>query len=236
MEVDETMFPGQFHHPRFIGERGGRQQQCLVGENSVRSTGWSTGSLAENAAGRVAKRHFARACGMRSSKRSPLYSRLSCPSSRRRRSCVSRAARASSPRVKQKSRFAPLFSKKGILWGLSGLESRIIEKKNKFIPSALPFSRTIPVRTPQSASRTEESKSWMSQPRRADPRSYLRQGRVSRESDAQETESGGCTRDSPLEIRPGTRPATSGQFQFPGPNWPRVTPGDSPGHFPTPGG
>ena len=40
----------------------------------------------------------------------------------------------------------------------------------------------------------------------------------------------------PLEIRPGTRPATSGQFQFPGPNWPRVTPGDSPGHFPTPGG
>ena len=46
MEVDETMFPGQFHHPRFIGERGGRQQQCLVGENSVRSTGWSTRSLA----------------------------------------------------------------------------------------------------------------------------------------------------------------------------------------------
>ena len=39
-----------------------------------------------------------------------------------------------------------------------------------------------------------------------------------------------------LEIRPGTRPATSGQFQLPGPNWPRVTPGDSPGHFPTPGG
>ena len=41
---------------------------------------------------------------------------------------------------------------------------------------------------------------------------------------------------STLEIRPGTRPATSGQFQFSGPNWPRVTPGDSPGHFPTPGG
>jgi len=40
----------------------------------------------------------------------------------------------------------------------------------------------------------------------------------------------------PLEIRPGTRPATSGQFQFSGPNWPRVTPGDSPGHFPMPGG
>ena len=24
MEVDETMFPGQVHHPRFIGERFGR--------------------------------------------------------------------------------------------------------------------------------------------------------------------------------------------------------------------
>ena len=41
---------------------------------------------------------------------------------------------------------------------------------------------------------------------------------------------------STLEIRPGTRPDTSGQFQFSGPNWPRVTPGDSPGHFPMPGG
>ena len=29
MEVDETMFPGQVHHPRFIGERVGRQQQVL---------------------------------------------------------------------------------------------------------------------------------------------------------------------------------------------------------------
>ena len=46
----------------------------------------------------------------------------------------------------------------------------------------------------------------------------------------------GARRGPTLEIRPGTRPATSGQFQFPGPNWPRVTPGDSPGHFPTPGG
>ena len=64
------------------------------------------------------------------------------------------------------------FFQKGLLWGLLGLESGKIEKKNKFIPSALPFSRTIPVRTPQSASRTEESMSWMSQPRRADPRSY----------------------------------------------------------------
>ena len=34
---------------------------------------------------------------------------------------------------------------------------------------------------------------------------------------------------------PGTRnQATSGQFQFPGTNWPRMTPGDTPGHFPMP--
>mgnify|MGYP003313679689 CR=1 FL=1 len=171
MEVDETMSPGHLDHPRFIGERGGRQQQCLVGENSVRSTGWSTGSLAENAAGRVAKLHFARAFGMRSSKRSPLYSRLSCPSSRRRRSRVSPCRKSLGFWVAKWSRFAPLFSKKGIFWGLSGLESRIIEKKNKFIPSALPFSRTIPVRTPQSASRTEEF-NWMSRGLVADRRSY----------------------------------------------------------------
>ena len=40
--------------------------------------------------------------------------------------------------------------------------------------NALPFSRTIPVRTPQSASRTEESKSWMSRGLVADRRSYRR--------------------------------------------------------------
>ena len=65
-----------------------------------------------------------------------------------------------------------VFGQKGLLWGLLGLESGKIEKKNKFIPSALPFSRTIPVRTPQSASRTEESKSWMSRGLVADRRSY----------------------------------------------------------------
>ena len=73
MYVDETMSPGQFHHPRFIGERGGRQQQCLVGENSVRSTGWSTGSLGEDLVGRIAKPNFAGACEMHALKhgRSP---------------------------------------------------------------------------------------------------------------------------------------------------------------------
>jgi len=61
-------------------------------------------------------------------------------------------------------------------WASLAEQVRILEKKNKFIPSALPFSRTIPVRTPQSASRTEESKSWMSRGLVADRRSYLNFG------------------------------------------------------------
>ena len=68
MYVDDTMITGHLDHARFSGERGGRQQQCLVGENSVRSTGWSTRSLAENAAGRFAKPTLARAGGMRSTR------------------------------------------------------------------------------------------------------------------------------------------------------------------------
>ena len=64
------------------------------------------------------------------------------------------------------------FFQKGLLWGLLGLESGEIDFYTNSSTYALPFSRTIPVRTPQSASRTEVSKSWMSQPRRADPRSY----------------------------------------------------------------
>ena len=56
---------------------------------------------------------------------------------------------------------------------LERLETMKIEKDNISITYARPFSRTIPVRTPQSASRTEESKSWMSRGLVADRRSYL---------------------------------------------------------------
>ena len=45
-----------------------------------------------------------------------------------------------------------------MLLGAPGLESGEIEKDNISITYALPFSRTIPVRTPQSASRTEVSR------------------------------------------------------------------------------
>ena len=156
MEVDETMITGHLDHARFSGERCGRILNHLSCSHSVFRTGGSTRSLGEDAAGRIAKLHFARACGIRSPKRSPPDYRLPCPSSRRKRSRVSPCRKSLGFWVAKWSRFAPLFSKKGRLWGLSGLESRIIEKKDKFIPSALPFSRTIPVRTPQSASRTED--------------------------------------------------------------------------------
>ena len=49
------------------------------------------------------------------------------------------------------------FPKKVYYGGAPGLESGEIEKDNISITYALPFSRTIPVRTPQSASRTEVS-------------------------------------------------------------------------------
>ena len=50
------------------------------------------------------------------------------------------------------------FPKKVYYGGAPGLESGEIEKDNISITYALPFSRTIPVRTPQSASRTEVSR------------------------------------------------------------------------------
>ena len=53
---------------------------------------------------------------------------------------------------------AAFFPKKVYYGGAPGLESGEIEKDNISITYALPFSRTIPVRTPQSASRTEVSR------------------------------------------------------------------------------
>ena len=50
------------------------------------------------------------------------------------------------------------FFQKGLLWGLLGLESGEIDFYTNSSTYALPFSRTIPVRTPQSASRTEVSR------------------------------------------------------------------------------
>ena len=61
-----------------------------------------------------------------------------------------------SKKVKQKSRFAPLLAKKVYYGGSPGLESGeiVFETNSSLRPRS--FSRTIPVRTPQSASRTEK--------------------------------------------------------------------------------
>ena len=65
MEVDETMITGHLDHARFSGERCGRILNHLSCSHSVFRTGGSTRSLGEDAAGRIAKLHFARACGIR---------------------------------------------------------------------------------------------------------------------------------------------------------------------------
>ena len=78
---------------------------------------------------------------------------------------------------KKKAGSRRFWPKKVYYGGSPGLESGEIffETNSSLRPRS--FSRTIPVRTPQSASRTEKSKVWMSQPRRADPRSYLKQNK-----------------------------------------------------------
>ena len=73
---------------------------------------------------------------------------------------------------KKKAGSRRFFPKKVYYGGAPGLESGEIDFYTNSSTYALPFSRTIPVRTPQSASRTEESKSWMSRGLVADRRSY----------------------------------------------------------------
>ena len=129
MYVDETMTTGHLDHARFIGERGGRQQQCLVGENSVRSTGWSTGSLGEDLVGRIAKPNFAGACEMRSTRTATRRNRPSGPRERAGDERVSRGRRASSPRVEKKSRFALFLAKKAYYGGSWGSNPGKLKKR-----------------------------------------------------------------------------------------------------------
>ena len=69
MYVDQTMITGHLDHARFSGERFGRILNLLIRFAQRISHGRSTRSLEEDVAGRVAKRHFARACGLWSPKR-----------------------------------------------------------------------------------------------------------------------------------------------------------------------
>ena len=149
------MIAGQIDHPRFSGERLGRLEQCFACSNSVSSTGRSTHSVAEDALGRFAKSHFATTCGLWSPKRLSRQNRPFRPAARRGRIRVSPLRKQG---VRAWSRFAPLFPKKGLLWGRPGVESAEIDFNTISSMNALPFSRTIPVRTPQSASRTEVSR------------------------------------------------------------------------------
>ena len=149
------MIPGQVDHPRFSGERFGRINNRFAHSHSVRSTGRSTHSVAEDALGRFAKSHFATTCGLWSPKRLSRQNRPFRPAARRGRIRVSPLRKQACLWVRAWSRFAPLFPKKGLLWGRPGVESAEIDFNTISSMNALPFSRTIPVRTPQSASRTE---------------------------------------------------------------------------------
>ena len=175
MYVDETMSPGQFHHPRFIGERGGRQQQCLVGENSVRSTGWSTGSLGEDLVGRIAKPNFAGACEMRSTRTDTRRNRPSGPRERAGDERVSRGRRASSPGVEKKSRFALFLAKKAYYGGSWGSNPGKLKKILILVPTRVLFLARFRFerRNPRLERRSLSLGCWMSRGLVADRRSYL---------------------------------------------------------------
>ena len=117
MEVDETMITGHLDHARFSGERFGRILNLLIRFAQRISHGRSTRSLEEDVAGRVAKRHFARACGLWSPKRLSRQNRPFRPAARRGRIRVSPLRKQACLWVRAWSRFAPLFTKKGLIWG-----------------------------------------------------------------------------------------------------------------------
>ena len=159
MEVDETMITGHLDHARFSGERFSRILHLLSRSHSVLSTGRSTRSLAEDAVvGRISKRHFARrvGCGLPRDPPPTLACRA-LPRAGNDRVFL-RAARALAFGSQNGAGSRRFFPKKVYYGGAPGLESGEIEKDNISITYALPFSRTIPVRTPQSASRTEVSR------------------------------------------------------------------------------
>ena len=178
MEVDDTMITGHLDHARFSGERCGRILNHLSCSHSVFRTGESTRSL-NVVSGRMLPGE---------SRNSTSQERVGCgpprdppptlacralPRAENDRVFL-RAARALAFGSQNGAGSRRFFPKKVYYGGAPGLESGKIDFSTISSTYALPFSRTIPVRTPQSASRTEESKSWMSQPRRADPRSYQR--------------------------------------------------------------
>ena len=140
MEVDETMITGHLDHARFSGERFGRILNLLIRFAQRISHGRSTRSLEEDVAGRVAKRHFARACGLWSPKRLSRQNRPFRPAARRGQLRVSPLRKQASLWVRPSSRFAPLFSKKGLYYGgAPGLESGEIDFILILVPTSFLF-------------------------------------------------------------------------------------------------
>ena len=92
---------------------------------------------------------------LQSPKRLSRQNRPFRPAARRGRIRVSPLRKQACLWVRAWSRFAPLFPKKGLLWGRPGVESAEIDFNTISSTYARLFTRTIPVRTPQSASRTE---------------------------------------------------------------------------------
>ena len=88
------MITGHLDHARFSGERCGRILNHLSCSHSVFRTGESTRTLAEDAAGRIAKPNFARACGMRSTRTATRRNRPGGPRERAGDERVSRGRRA----------------------------------------------------------------------------------------------------------------------------------------------
>ena len=171
MYVDDTMITGHLDHARFSGERCGRILNRLFRSHSVFRTGGSTRSLGRILSGepRSETSQARVGCGLQG--RPPAGIVHEARESAQGTSVFLAAAEPLAQGSKKKAG-SRCFWQKGLLWGLLGLESGEIDFYTNSSTYARPFSRTIPVRTPQSASRTEESKSWMSRGLVADRRSY----------------------------------------------------------------
>ena len=158
MEVDETMITGHLDHARFSGERFGRIINLLIRSHSVFSTagalelsqrmlpGESRNSTSQERVG----------CGLKVPPPAGIVHEAR--ESAQGTSACFHLPRASAKGSSNRAGSRRFFPKKVYYGGAPGLESGKIDFYTNSSTYALPFSRTIPVRTPQSASRTEVSR------------------------------------------------------------------------------
>ena len=152
------MTTGHLDHARFSGERFGRIINRLSRSHSVFRTGGSTRSLGRILSGesRSETSQERVGCGLPRAPPAGIVHEARPRAGNDR--VFLRAARALAFGSQNGAGSRRFFPKKVYYGGAPGLESGEIEKDNISITYALPFSRTIPVRTPQSASRTEVSR------------------------------------------------------------------------------